>query len=83
MSWLRLMLALAARAIVRPGLAIDLMRVAWRFRRRGWYRRAPFVPLPPGDYVRWRMYTAFGSESATPSARDVERYARWVAAFGG
>jgi len=78
MSWLRLVLALVPRAIVRPVLAVDLARVAWRFRRRDWYVRLPFLPVPAGDYVRWRMYTAFGSGEATPSARDVERYARWV-----
>jgi hypothetical protein len=24
------------------------------------------------------MYTAFGAEDAVPSAREVERYARWA-----
>ena len=78
MRWLRLVLALAARAAVRPALAADLLRVAWRFRARGWYRRFPFLPLPPRDYVRWRMYTAYGDEDAVPPARDVIRYARWA-----
>jgi hypothetical protein len=79
MSWLRLTLALIPRAVVRPGLAVDLIRMAWRFRRRGWYGTPPFLPLPATDYIRWRMYTAFGAEDATPSVRDVERYARWAA----
>ena len=78
MTWLRLTLALALRALVRPALAADLLRVAWRFRARGWYRRPPFLPLPPAEYVRWRMYTAYGDENAVPPAADVERYARWV-----
>ncbi len=78
MPWLRLILALTARAAVRPPLAVALLRVAWRFRRRGWYRRFPFLPLPDRDYVRWRMYTAYGDEGAVPPAGDVERYARWA-----
>ena len=78
MRWLRLVLALSSRAVVRPTLAADLLRVAWRFRARGWWRRAPFLPLPPTEYVRWRMYTAYGDEDAVPPADDVVRYARWV-----
>ena len=78
MRWLRLVLALAPRAAARPALAADLLRVAWRFRARRWWRRPPFLPLPPSEYVRWRMHTAYGDEDAVPPAADVERYARWV-----
>ena len=77
MSWLKLITTLTARAIVHPTLAADLLRTAWRFRSRHWYRQAPFLPLPDRDYVRWRMYTAYGSADAIPPATDVERYARW------
>ena len=77
-SWLRLSLALAARAAVRPALARDLLRVAWRFRDRRWYRRFPFLPLPARDYVRWRMHTAYGEYDAVPPTDDVIRYARWA-----
>jgi hypothetical protein len=77
-SWSRLALTLALRALRRPSLAADLLRVAWRFRARGWYRRPPFLPLPSREYVRWRMYTAYGDYDAVPPAEDVIRYARWV-----
>jgi hypothetical protein len=76
--WLRLTLRLALRALRSPSLAVDLLRVAWRFRARGWYRRPPWVPIPSRDYVRWRMYTAYGDYDAVPPAEDVIRYARWV-----
>jgi hypothetical protein len=46
-------------------------------RRRRWYREPPFLPLPPPEYVRWRMYTAYGDEKAVPPAEDVLRVARW------
>ena len=78
MPWLRLTLTLALRVLRSPSLAVDLLRVAWRFRARGWYRRPPFLPLPARDYVRWRMYTAYGDYDAVPPAEDVIRYARWV-----
>ena len=78
MGWLRLSISLGARALVRPRLAADLLRVAWRFRRRRWYARPPFLPLPPREYVAWRMHTAYGDHHAVPPVADVERYARWV-----
>jgi hypothetical protein len=75
MPWLRL----ALRAAVRPTLAVALLTVAWRFRARGWYRRAPWLPLPDRTYLRWRMYTAYGDADAVPPIDDIERYARWAA----
>jgi len=78
MQWTRLSIRLAMRALRHPATGAALLRVAWRFRRRGWYRRPPFLPLPAVDYVRWRMYTAYGDEDITPPVEDVERYARWA-----
>lgn len=77
-SWLRLSLSLAARGLTNPRTATALLGVAWRFRRRGWATRFPFLPLPDGEYVRWRMLTAYGDEGAVPPAADVVRYARWA-----
>lgn len=76
-SWLGLVLRLSARAIVSPRLAVDLVRTAWAFRRRGWWRTPPFLPVPDGTYLRWRMYTAYADEDAIPPAEDVVRFARW------
>jgi hypothetical protein len=64
-------------AMLRPRVALDLLRMAWAFRAREWYRRPPFLPWPPRDYVRWRMYTAYGDERAVPPLEDVVRFARW------
>ena len=77
-SWTRLTLALAVRAVANPALAAALVRVAWRFRDRRWWRRFPFLPLPARDYVRWRMHTAYGDDDAVPPPEDVIRYARWA-----
>lgn len=66
-----------ARCLVRPRLLLLLMGAAWRFRRRGWYRRAPFLPLPAADYMRWRMHTAFGTESGMLAVADLEAYLEW------
>ena len=76
-TWLALALHLAARAALRPRLAVDLVRTAWAIRRRGWYLRPPYLPLPDPTYLRWRMYTAYAAEDAVPPAGDVVRFARW------
>ena len=78
MSWTRLSLRLALLALRSPRTGAALLRVAWRFRRRGWWRRPPFLPLPAADYVRWRMYTAYGDGNVVPPMEDVVRYARWA-----
>jgi hypothetical protein len=76
-GWPALTVRLALRALVNPRLALDLVRLVWSSRVRDWYRRAPFLPLPPREYVRWRMFTAYGDESAVPPLDDVIRFARW------
>jgi hypothetical protein len=75
-------LRLAATAALRPRLAWTLVRVAWRMRARGWYRRPPFLPLPPERYLAWRMHTAFGDERYRPDAAELERYAAWIRWMG-
>ena len=76
-GWPALLTRLALRAFLNPRLALDLVRLAWSFRARDWYRRFPFLPLPPDDYMRWRMFTAYGDERAVPPLDDVVRFARW------
>jgi hypothetical protein len=79
MTWAMLYTSLFFRAMGSPSLALALLRVAWRFRRRGWYRRFPFLPFPSKDYVRWRMHTAYGDHDAVPPIDDLVRYVRWSA----
>lgn len=77
-GWGALILALTIRAVVSPRVARALLVVAWRFRARRWFARPPFLPLPSGEYVRWRLYTAYGDERAVPPVADVIRYAHWA-----
>jgi hypothetical protein len=76
-SWSALTLRLAGRAALNPRLALDLVRTAWAFRRRSWWRTPPWLPLPDREYLRWRMYTAYGDENAVPPLGDVIGFARW------
>jgi len=76
-SWAGLFATLVWRGVRNPSTAAALLRVGWRFRARGWYRRFPFLPLPAKDYLKWRMYTAYGDGDIVPPADDIVRYARW------
>ncbi len=76
-GWTSLTMRLTLRALVNPRLAVDLLRTAWAFRRRGWQTRFPFLPLPDATYLRWRMYTAYADEGAVPPLEDVIGFARW------
>src|SRR2546426_959774 len=75
-SWSALYLRLALRPRVRPRLAVYCLRLAWIFRARDCYRRPPFLPIPPRDYMQWRMFTAYGDEHASPPVVDVVNFAR-------
>ena len=65
------------QVLVRPALWPTALRAAWRFRRRDWYRRFPFLPLPPRAYVDWRLHTAYGDEAMGPDVEELSRYLRW------
>src|SRR5688572_4111837 len=56
MSWARLTWNLVGQSLRNPAIGVALIRVAWRFRQRGWYTRFPFLPLPAKPYLRWRMH---------------------------
>jgi hypothetical protein len=77
MRWMRLIAALTLHSLVHPLDGIRLLRVFWRFRKRHWYRRFPFLPLPSRTYLRWRMHTAYGDDDVVPPVEDLVRYARW------
>lgn len=66
------------RAIARPRLLGSMLRAAWRFRARRWWRRPPFLPLPPRPYLEWRIHTAYGDEGREPTPAEMSRYLRWA-----
>lgn len=68
--------ALAALAR-RPGLWRVAIRQARRTAPPGWWRRAPFLPVPGGEYLRFRLLTQYGDPDARPSARDLVAYLEW------
>jgi hypothetical protein len=77
-SWPGLIATLAWRGVRDPRTGAALLRTGWRFRTRGWYRRFPCLPVPARDYLKWRMYTAYGDGDIVPPADDIIRYSRWA-----
>lgn len=72
----------AAVVVARhPDLWITGLRQMWRLRRSGWWRRAPFLPVPGRDYLAFRMSTAYGSEPTPDAAHDLVTYLRWCRAW--
>ena len=74
-----LYLKMAGLALRRPRTVPYLLQAAWAFRTRDWYRRPPFLPLPPASYMKWRMETAYGDSDAVPTDDELERYLLWTA----
>jgi hypothetical protein len=66
----------AAGVAVRPRLWVTAIRQARVLARPGWWRRAPYLPLPDRDYLRFRMETQYG-HSGAPDARDLVTYLQW------
>jgi hypothetical protein len=64
----------------RPGLWPTALRQAVRLARPGWWRRAPFLPVPDRDYVRFRLQTAYGPHG-TPADDDLVAYLNWCREF--
>ncbi len=63
----------------RPWRIPALLGMAWAFRSRHWYRRAPFLPLPPRGYLRWRNETAYGDPDAIPPLDEFDAFVMWSA----
>lgn len=60
----------------QPGLWITALTMVFRLATPGWWRRAPFLPLPDEAYLRFRLETQYGS-SGTAEPDDVITYLRW------
>jgi hypothetical protein len=43
----------------------------------GWYRRAPFLPVPDRAWLRFRLVTAYGDPGHAPEPDDVITWLEW------
>lgn len=72
--WPRGLTAYLAR---HPSHLVVLLRVGWRFRASGWWRHAPYLPLPDAHYWHFRMVTFGGAASPLTPAAMVQA-AQWA-----
>jgi len=66
--------------LVRPRLWGTALRQAGRLAAPGWWRRAPFLPVPDPAYLAFRMETQYGSADHEPDPDDLVAYLEWCRA---
>jgi len=76
-GWLRAGAALVAH----PVLWATALRQVRVLAVDGWWRRAPFLPLPDKAYLEFRMQTAYGDPDRAPEPADVITYLHWCRAW--
>ena len=50
----------------RPDLWTEAVSSAISVAPRGWWRRAPFLPLPDPSWLHFRLETAYGGDGTGP-----------------
>ena len=68
---------LVGAVLRRPDLWPTALRQWQRTTPKSWWRRAPFLPVPRPDYVRFRLVTQYGDENAPIAPPDVIDYLSW------
>jgi hypothetical protein len=67
----------ALAVLARPRLWPTGVRQVRRLARPGWYRRAPFLPLPPRTYLAFRSTTQSGDPDAPLDPAEAVSYLEW------
>ena len=70
-----------AAVLVRPWLWATTLRQLSVLAPQGWWRRAPYLPLPDARYLRFRLVTAYGGQGGDPDPHDVVTYLHWCRAW--
>ena len=75
-------LAAASALVRRPDLWSTAFRQVRVLARPDWWKRAPFLPIPDREYLRFRLVTAYGGDgTAAPEADDLIAYLHWCKAW--
>ena len=67
----------AVAVVRRPALWLTALRQWRRTTPTGWWKRRPFLPVPSGDYLRFRLVTQYGDANAHIESVDVLNYLAW------
>lgn len=70
-------------SVKQLAIAWALLRFYSRITPSNWYRHAPFLPVPPRDYLEWRFHTAYGSRRPSIGVvlRDIWQLGDWLRTF--
>ena len=65
------------------GILWALTRFYFRLIPGDWYRKPPFLPLPPTPYIRWRLRTAYGGHRPPwpDVVHDLWQFGDWLRTF--
>lgn len=66
----------------RPGLWLTALRQARRLAPPGWWRRAPFLPVPTTEYVAMRATIQYGNPKHSLEPQDLLKYLAWSKSEG-
>jgi hypothetical protein len=75
------MLAGAVAVVRHPSLWATALRQLFRLAPSGWWKRAPFLPLPDAAYLKFRLVTAYGGSGGDPQPKDLITYLHWCRAW--
>ena len=78
MSGIRSGAAIVIAVLCRPSLWITALTQLYRLTPRRWWARAPFLPVPTREYIRFRVLTQYGERGHTLEVADVLSYLRWL-----
>ena len=77
---------------IKVSVLVTLIKYGWPVRRKRWYLKFPFIPLPPKKWLLWRMETAWGIDARTFKLqhlpplriiiRDVYKFGHWLQYIG-
>ena len=71
------MIAAARAVLARPDLWRPALRQARLLVPRGWWRRAPFLPIPDPQWLAFRLTTAYGDRRAGIDPDDLLTWLYW------
>lgn len=77
LSGMRSGAAIVVAVLFRPSLWATALTQAFRLIPRRWWARAPFLPLPTSDYIRFRVQTQYGDQNHVVEVDDVLSYLNW------
>ncbi len=78
MSGIRSGASIFVAVLCRPSLWATALTQVVRLTPRRWWARAPFLPVPTREYIRFRVLTQYGERGHTLDVVDVLSYLRWL-----